>query len=270
MNHSTHIRWPAEALWQAVHPLLDGFTVEIVPKIDSTNTELMRRARAGRCEPLLLVTEHQTAGRGRLGRQWVSQPGDSLTFSLGLPLAPADWSGLSLAVGLSLARSLQPQWPATGTAAPRLGLKWPNDLWLQDDRKLGGILIETANGIGLRGAQRYVVIGVGLNVRAPGAPGLSTAPACLQEIDPLLDAPTALQRCVPALAQAVQTFAQDGFAPLCSQFTERDVLRQRTVHLSDGHSGLALGVDETGALRVRTATGERTVTSAEISVRPVA
>ena len=103
------IRWPAEAIWQAVHPLLSEFSVEILPQIDSTNTELMRRARAGRLEPVLLVAERQTAGRGRLGRVWKSENRPlpaassaqeaesastvvhSLTFSLGLLLAPADW-----------------------------------------------------------------------------------------------------------------------------------------------------------------------------------
>ncbi|HVE54410.1 MAG TPA: biotin--[acetyl-CoA-carboxylase] ligase, partial [Ramlibacter sp.] len=112
------MRWPAEAVWEAVAPLVPGFTVEILPEVDSTNSELMRRGRAGRGEPVLLVAERQTAGRGRLGRAWQSAPGDSLTFSLGLPLAPADWAGLSLAVGASVAESLHPQ----------VRLKWPNDL----------------------------------------------------------------------------------------------------------------------------------------------
>ncbi len=262
------IRWPAEALWQAVSPLLEGFTVEILPEVDSTNTELMRRARAGRCEPILLVTEQQTAGRGRLGRQWVSEIGDSLTFSLGLPMAPAEWSGLSLAVGVSLAQSLQPQLPAAHEDRLRLGLKWPNDLWLEGDRKLGGILIETASGIGLAGADRYVVIGVGLNVRAPDGKGLSTTPASLREVDAALDAPTALGRIVPPLVRALQAFAQHGFAPVRSQFSERDLLLQREVNLSDGQSGLAQGVGPDGALLVQTAEGLRAVTSSDISVRP--
>ncbi len=88
---------------------MPGLTVEVLPEIDSTNTELMRRARAGRIDPVLLVGERQTAGRGRLGRGWDSEPGKSLTFSLGLPLAPADWSGLSLAVGVTLAECLDPR-----------------------------------------------------------------------------------------------------------------------------------------------------------------
>lgn len=263
---TTPIRWPAEALWQAVSPLLEGFSVDILPAIDSTNTELMRRARAGRCEPILLVAEQQTAGRGRLGRQWVSGIGDSLTFSLGLPMAPAEWSGLSLAVGVSLAQSLQARPPAAGGQMPRLGLKWPNDLWLEGDRKLGGILIETASGIG--GPDRYVVIGVGLNVRAPDGQGLSTTPACLHEIDAALDAPTALGRIVPPLVHALQAFARHGFAPLRSQFAERDLLLQREVSLSDGQSGLAQGVGPDGALLVQTADGLRAVTSSDISVRP--
>ena len=82
----------AEAIWQAVVPTLPGFTVEVVPQIDSTNTELMRRARSAPLDPVLLVAEQQTAGRGRLGRGWHSQAGQSLTFSLGLMLAPREWS----------------------------------------------------------------------------------------------------------------------------------------------------------------------------------
>jgi BirA family biotin operon repressor/biotin-[acetyl-CoA-carboxylase] ligase len=69
--------WPAEAIWEAVSPLLPGFTVEILPEIDSTNTELMRRARAGKQDPVLLVAERQTAGRGRLGREWLSTATDA-------------------------------------------------------------------------------------------------------------------------------------------------------------------------------------------------
>ena len=66
--------WPAESIWEQVAPLLPGFTVEVLPEIDSTNTELMRRARAGQAQPILLAAEHQTAGRGRLGGQRRREP----------------------------------------------------------------------------------------------------------------------------------------------------------------------------------------------------
>jgi BirA family biotin operon repressor/biotin-[acetyl-CoA-carboxylase] ligase len=72
------VRWPAESIWETVAPGLPGFTVEVLPQLDSTNTELMRRAHAGRLEPVLLVAEHQTAGRGRLGRQWLSSDDEVL------------------------------------------------------------------------------------------------------------------------------------------------------------------------------------------------
>ena len=98
--------WPLEDLWLALSPLSPGLSLELLPSIDSTNTELMRRARQGQTDPVVLIAESQTAGRGRLGRRWTSTPGESLTFSLGLMLQPPDWSGLSLAVGVSLAESL--------------------------------------------------------------------------------------------------------------------------------------------------------------------
>ncbi len=274
------IRWPAEAIWEAVAPVLPGFTVEVLAEIDSSNTELMRRFRGGpgitpRPEPTLLIAEQQTAGRGRLGRQWQSARGESLTFSLGLPLRPVDWSGLSLVVGISLAESLE----AVVVGKPRIGLKWPNDLWLCDtagERKLAGILVETASWEGLR----YVVIGVGLNIKAIELAPSSQAnsgtapmpPGCLQDIVPDVDGPAALMRVLPPLVQAVQAFEQFGFAPFQARFAVRDVLSGRAVQLLDGKNvmqGTAHGVGEDGALLVHTAAGMKEITSSEVSVRPM-
>ena len=272
------MNWPAEAIWEAVAPTLPGFTVEVLPSIDSTNTELMRRARAGQTEPVLLVAETQSAGRGRLGRAWqgatAADVGATLTFSLGLPLRMADWSGLSLAVGVSVVQSLHHD----------LQLKWPNDVWLHD-RKLAGILIETANnaptlppegasvtlgrpgGDGI-GAMRYAVIGVGINIAPRAATGLATLPAWLQELEPGIDAPAALLRVVASLVQAVRRFEAQGFAPFRAAFLQRDALAGRHVSLSDGTQGLAQGVDGSGALLVHTSAGVTRVSSSEVSVRP--
>ena len=272
------IRWPAEAVWEAVAPLLPGFTVEVLPSIDSTNTELMRRARAGQTEPTLLVAEQQTAGRGRLGRVWQSDVGASLMLSLGLPMAPRDWSGLSLAVGVSVAESLQPTLPPLEPGQPpRIGLKWPNDLWLSGDRKLGGILVETASFVAPQAAHpttaqgtaaRYVVVGIGINVLPRSGEGMSMPPGCLQDVEPGLDAPAALLLIVPPLVAMLQGFEACGFAPVQPRFAARDVLQGRPVTLSDGQTGTAHGVGEDGALLVHTAQGMQAVTSAEISVRP--
>ena len=275
---TTPIRWPAEAVWEAVAPLLPSFTVEVLPTIDSTNTELMRRARAGQTEPTLLVAEQQTAGRGRLGRVWQSDVGASLMLSLGLPMAPRDWSGLSLAVGVSVAESLQPTLPPLQPGQPpRIGLKWPNDLWLSGDRKLGGILVETASFVAPQAAHpttahgtttRYVVVGIGINVLPRSGEGMSMPPGSLQDVEPGLDAPAALLRIVPPLVAMLQGFEACGFAPVQPRFAARDVLQGRPVTLSDGQTGTAHGVGEDGALLVHTAQGMQAVTSAEISVRP--
>jgi len=176
MSDSRHLHWGAESLWQELDAVLPGLSVEIVASADSTNTRLLERAQrsSGRrsgpvttpgqldslpqpanestpygrrqddTRPCLLVAEQQHGGRGRQGRVWHSTAGLSLTFSLALAMRPPSWSGLSLAVGVALADAIDP--PA-GDAPPRVGLKWPNDLWLMDSagrgRKLGGVLIET-------------------------------------------------------------------------------------------------------------------------------
>jgi BirA family biotin operon repressor/biotin-[acetyl-CoA-carboxylase] ligase len=252
--------WPLDAITRDLAPLLAGFRAEVVPTMDSTNSELMRRARAGDDAPTLLVTEVQTAGRGRLGRTWTSTEAGAamphrhaLTFSVGLPLAPRDWSGLSLAVGVSAARSLH----------PALRIKWPNDLWL-DGRKLAGVLIETA----AVSERRHVVVGIGINITMPSATGLSIAPAALQELLPDCDAPTTLLRIVPALVRAIQLFEIHALAPFLDDFRARDLLRGRVVVLSDGVAGTASGIDSTGGLLVHTSAGMKTITSAEVSVRP--
>lgn len=259
MSAPLRLDWPRARLAAALQALVPGIVSEIVPAIGSTNTELMRRAHAGALAPTLLVAETQSAARGRLGRGWDSgAPGAALSFSLGLPLAPRDWSGLSLAAGLAVAESLH----------PAIGLKWPNDLWWQG-RKLAGVLVETAGGPAPGGA-RAAVIGVGLNLQAPPAAGFSVAPVGLQALLPELDAPAALLRVAPALLRAVLAFEREGFAPLVARFEARDVLAGRRVRLSDGTEGEACGLAPDGALRVRTPDGLREVRSAEVSVRPVA
>ncbi len=257
--------WFEDEIAHALAGALPGLRVEVVAEIDSTSTELMRRARDGSRAPVLLVAERQTAGRGRLGRHWQSaqdanQPA-SLTFSLGLPLAPRDWSGLSLAVGVSVAESLDP------SGAARVGLKWPNDLWVAGDRKLGGILIETAL-LQPEAAERYLVIGVGINIGARASAGPGNSPAWLQEWRAGASAGDVLREIAVPLVRNVQLFDERGFVPFAPRFATRDVLRGREVWLSDGTEGRCEGVGWGGELLVQTSSGMKTVTSSEVSVRP--
>lgn len=302
MSSAQPIHWGAEALWEDLVQILPGLSIEVIPRVGSTNTALLERARAvpdtrsgdpdvlvrrsvesgafGRRavdqQPVLLVAEQQTAGRGRQGRGWQSSAGASLTFSLCLPMAATEWSGLSLAVGVALADALDP----TDPAAPGLhmGLKWPNDLWLMDGpvrrstggRKLGGILIETvAARAGQDPAGRLVVVGVGLNVLAFEAGDTRTGFATLSELDAGATAPTVLARVVRPLIEALKRFEKTGFAGFASRYAERDLLHGHVVSTTLPHAteGVAAGVSEDGALRVDTPTGRVAVSSGEVSVR---
>jgi BirA family transcriptional regulator, biotin operon repressor / biotin---[acetyl-CoA-carboxylase] ligase len=268
MADAQPLTWNAEALWQQLEPQLPGISVEVVARATSTSTSLLERLRqaggrrAGDSQPCLLVAEHQTQGRGRLGRDWQSSPGRSLTFSLGLPLAPRDWSGLSLAVGVALAEALDPE-------QRRIVLKWPNDLWLADGpgrgRKLGGVLIETIAA----GTHRVAVVGVGLNVLTQEIDGLTSGFACLREIDPGIDAPHALAAVALPLVRALKRFEAEGFAPFAARFGARDLLRgQAVVTLGpEPAEGVADGVDERGGLRLRVDGDLHTLVSGEVSVR---
>jgi BirA family biotin operon repressor/biotin-[acetyl-CoA-carboxylase] ligase len=289
------MHWGAEALWRQLEPLLPGLGIEVLHSVGSTNSALLSRARvspgvevahgdvqvrrsvesaafgrrAADAAPCLLVAEHQTAGRGRQGRHWQSEPGASLTFSLGVPLAPRDWSGLSLAVGVALCEAIDAM-RMPGSSAPRLGLKWPNDLWLgapgEGGRKLGGVLIETVAA----GTQRLAVVGVGINVRPFDADGLSSGFACVQELDPSATAPALLARIALPLVEALRLFEAQGFAAFAERFAARDLLAGRSVQTTSAAvpEGLALGVSAQGALRVRTPQGaEREIASGEVSVR---
>jgi BirA family biotin operon repressor/biotin-[acetyl-CoA-carboxylase] ligase len=145
--------------------------VEVVERTGSTNADLLAR---GGPEGQVLVAEEQTAGRGRMGRSWMSQPGTALTFSVllrptAIPRGRVGW--LPLLTGVAVATAVR---EAAGLAAT---LKWPNDV-LIGDRKLAGILAEQSGDA--------IVIGVGLNVSTPGdalplAPGGLRATSLLAE-----------------------------------------------------------------------------------------
>ena len=128
--------------------------------VDSTNAELLRRARAGEAAGLVLVAEEQTAGRGRQGRSWLSPPGRGLTFSvLRRPPAPTtEVSRWTWIAALAVHRTVQRLLPAPGA-----WIKWPNDL-LVGDRKVCGLLSEVTFDGDRIGA---IVVGIGINVRAP-------------------------------------------------------------------------------------------------------
>ena len=251
--------------------------VRQVASIDSTNSELMRQGRAGLTHPQILWALAQSAGRGRMGREWLSaapstaaQP-QGLYFSIALMLAPQDWSGLSLAIGLTIAQTLHPS----------VGVKWPNDLCVRQAAsyaKLGGILIETAAPPQTpESAARWVVIGLGLNLRhAPQNADLRTPAADIASALPLdaaenllVDAGLLCARLSVTMVQAALRFEQRGFAGFAADYQARDVLYGLPIHSSAGASGIAHGVDHQGNYQIQMQSGELLcINSAEISLRP--
>jgi len=115
---------------------------------------------------------------------------------------------------------------------------------------------------------RYAVVGVGINILLPQSQELRTPPAALCEVLADVDAAGALGLVAAPLVRAILRFESEGFAPLRTAFHARDLLYGRELVCSDGATGLARGVDATGALLVHTENGLKKITSAEVSVRP--
>lgn len=151
----------------ASHPawsdLDDGYVVEVLPATPSTNAVVAERARAGAADGLVVATDHQTVGRGRLDRVWETPAGTALTFSVLLrPDIPGGrWPWLPLLTGVAVVGGLR----QVGVQAV---LKWPNDV-LIGDRKLAGILVERVEAPAGVPSGPAAVLGVGLNVAMSAA-----------------------------------------------------------------------------------------------------
>jgi BirA family biotin operon repressor/biotin-[acetyl-CoA-carboxylase] ligase len=236
--------------------------VEVVLETGSTNADLM--ARAALLErPTLLIAEHQSAGRGRAGRSWLSAAGDSLTFSLAWKFSgsPQRLLGLPLAVGVALAEAL------AALNVP-VQLKWPNDL-LKDGSKLAGVLIETQN---VPDGATWAVIGVGLNLLMPdqleARIGRNTASApwlARMERNALMAA------LLDALVAAMDQFETSGFGAFRARWDALHAWRGQPVAIIDHgaivQQGVAAGVDDSGRLLLDTGAGRVAVLAGDVSLR---
>ncbi len=247
---------------------------EVAWSLSSTNSALLARGGVGAAgEPGagqfdFLAAEHQSAGRGRRGRQWLAPPGGALCLSLGWSFAtlPPGAAALSLVVGVCALRALAQLGPLP------VRLKWPNDL-LVGAGKLGGILIELRAE---SGGAAYVVIGIGINcalgvavtghVRAAGAEPTDLAAAGIVSCDRNRLAAALLEQIVLGVLE----FERAGLPAFAAEWAAADALAGRvvTVSLPGGEFvGHARGIDADGALCVHGSGGLRRFNSGDVSVR---
>lgn len=244
------------------------FNVSFKRTTESTNIDAKALLNAGADAPLLVVSERQTAGRGRRGRPWHSPFAQNLYFSLGLrlDLSLAELSGLSVRVGLAVADCLKSQ------ELP-VQLKWPNDIYL-DGAKLGGILVE------LEGAfdpPCQVIIGIGLNVNMMRSDGeisqewqsLSQFKGHWMQRD-LLCNQLAMQ-----VKNELSAFFADNKVGVASHLAERwrdyDIYYGKTVNIispAETQQGINLGINEQGNLILATENGQKLISGGEVSLRP--
>ncbi len=229
--------------------------LRVLPSVESTNTALVEAAKDGAPHASVVVSEEQTAGRGRLGRTWTAPPRSGLFVSILLrPEVPVSaWTWLPLLTGVAAREAV------ARTAKLDIALKWPNDVVVaageQQDRKLGGILCETVPG------ESAIVAGIGLNVTlredelpVPQACSLVLAGAESTDRDPLLRAllrsfGTWYERWSDAGGDAQAAGLADAYRDSCA------TIGRRVRAELPGHrdvTGVATGLDATGALLVTT------------------
>lgn len=245
-----------------------AYDVEVVEASPSTNALVSARAREGAPAGLVVVAEHQTAGRGRLDRTWSTPARAALTFSVLLrpALESADWPWLPLLTGVAVARGLR-------EAGADAGLKWPNDV-LVGERKVAGLLaerVETATG-------PAAVLGIGLNVSTTraelpvgSATSLALAGVEVDRTELLAGLLTSLRReydvWQASAGGVVRAGLHAAYTDLCTTLG-----RPVRVDLPSGETleGTAAAIAPSGALVVDTGSGRVSVAAGDvIHVRPL-
>ena len=237
----------------------------VMPSVDSTNAEALRLLPAAQTLPFYVIAERQTSGRGRRGRSWVSPFGENLYYSLVVRVEGGmrQLEGMSLAVGLALLQVIR------GFGVAEAGLKWPNDV-LVGERKLAGILLELS---GDPADVCHVVIGIGLNVNMLAADqGAISQPwtSMRAELGRLLNRNELVSELNRQLSRYLDIQLRDGFAALQDEWQACHLWQGRSVALTAGGEpieGEVLGVDRSGAIRLRVDGAERSFSGGELSLR---
>jgi BirA family biotin operon repressor/biotin-[acetyl-CoA-carboxylase] ligase len=223
----------------------------------STNDDALAAARSGAPHGALFVAEYQRAGRGRHGKSWLGQRGESLFASIVLrpQLDVARAAALALVAGLAVRAAV-----ARRSAEP-IGVKWPNDV-VAATRKLAGILVESS----VRGNELgAVVVGVGINVTAhPPADTLDVPATSLAALGATeLEREPLLCDVLAELAPRLARFSAGGIQSLHAELERYDALAGRRIDV-EGTRGIARGIGAEGALHLETTTGMTTLVSGTV------
>lgn len=240
-----------------------SWPVHVYDTIDSTNAEALRLVEKGAAAPFIVVAERQTAGRGRRGRQWVSPFAENIYYSLLLRIEGGmrQLEGLSLVVGLAVLSALR----ELGIA--RAGLKWPNDV-LVDNKKIAGILLEL---VGDPADVCHVVLGVGINVNMQVAEQVDQQwTSARLETGRLIDRNQLIASLGEKLRFYLGWHQSSGFAAIQAEWEQNHLWQGRKVALVAGVSqveGIVLGIDQQGALRLQVDGVEKVFSGGELSLR---
>ncbi len=225
----------------------------------STNATAIEMAEAGSAEWTLVSAAHQSAGRGRLGREWADVADTSLLFSVVLrpALAPGRAGLLSLLAGACMAEAIRE------TAGRRVTCKWPNDLLLHDE-KVGGILLESAIHDDVL---RYVVVGVGVNLHVPeGIPGAGAIGARAGLRDLLTAFLVRFDAVYATVDASLPERVRHAWLPVSATIGQPV---RATTSAGREVTGRAVGIDDFGSLQLSTDEGEVRVGFGEIEhLRP--
>lgn len=233
-------------------------------RLPSTNVAAIELALEFPDAEFVLISESQTEGRGRRGKQWLSPFGADLYMSYKVPFegGAKSFQGLSLVVGVAVITALKKV-----TNAEDLSLKWPNDLYYQG-RKFGGILVEMTGDIN---GKCDAIIGVGINATFDSAEQTGQEVASIHEFIPeQTNRNFWVAEVINELSDTLQKFRQVGLTPFIERWSAYDFLKGQpvSVFLGETHiQGVALGVGETGALEVRTSKGVQSFYAGDVSVR---
>jgi BirA family transcriptional regulator, biotin operon repressor / biotin---[acetyl-CoA-carboxylase] ligase len=238
-----------------------GYRLLEYARIDSSNAEAERLARAGASDRTVVFAREQTAGRGRRGRAWSTAPGNlACTFLLRPAVGAAAATQLGFVAALAVADTIGPYLPAGLDAR----LKWPNDV-LVAGAKISGILLEAA---GEGGGLAWILVGIGINLgHHPG--GTETPATSLKGMGvPPPDAAEAAVRLVGAFEGWHGTWLAQGFGPVREAWLARAIGLGAPIRIRlerETFTGLFQGLDASGALVVETAPGiQRLVTSGDV------